>query len=54
MKKILITVAVMWGAVVTIYAMQMRADLESGKVNKIIKLSGEGAGCSSSSSSSSE
>lgn len=53
MKKILIIVAVMWGAVVTIYAMQMKADLESGKKLGVIKV-GSGTSCSSSSSSSSE
>ncbi|MEM1158722.1 MAG: hypothetical protein AAGH72_10760 [Verrucomicrobiota bacterium] len=47
MKKVLIAVAVMWGAVVTIYAMQMKSDLESGKAPGIIKV---GSGTSSSSS----
>jgi len=53
MKKILVAVALMWSAVVTVYAIQMQADVKSGKAPEVINLS-SGTSCSSSSSSSSE
>jgi len=54
MKQILVAVALMWSAVVTVYAIQMKADVKSGKTSDMINLTGSGTSCSSSSSSSSE